>query len=323
MLQTIIFVPDPQYNTEEEVRSARRSMEEDGFATDTCRAAALPAAGKRCRNRSAENRGKAADGTLYLTDSTGILQQLQRSGLCCAGWRHAQNADEDLSAAAYVIEDPAEVWDYDFERIYCREARIPWTILKTERLTIREFGAGEGNVLTSLGRDREAARFLGPVFGSAADADARLQSYIDRYYRFYGFGCWALCLQESGKVIGCAGFSFLSEQDAFFPGPACAGLPQLGYLTALPYRRCGFAREACTAIVDYGFRQLDFREICALTAHDNDASLHLLRSLGFTACLPESSHSSGDPVSGSAGPASDSPVPRVYDLLHILRPASS
>jgi len=45
----------------------------------------------------------------------------------------------------------------------------------------------------------------------------------------------------------------------------------------------GYAREAWSLVIDYGFRRLNLRKIVAGVVAGNDASLAVLRSLGFQA----------------------------------------
>ena len=61
---------------------------------------------------------------------------------------------------------------------------------------------------------------------------------------------------------------------------------ELGYHVFHPYRRQGYAEEACRAILDYAKNELDC-PVCACAAGENTASIRLLRKLKvkyFTVC---------------------------------------
>ena len=68
---------------------------------------------------------------------------------------------------------------------------------------------------------------------------------------------------------------------------------ELGYHIFTPYRRQGYAKEACQAILTYAASSLTDR-IYARVLDDNRASVNLLKSLGF--------HLTGRTHSGSASP---------------------
>lgn len=53
---------------------------------------------------------------------------------------------------------------------------------------------------------------------------------------------------------------------------------ELGYHVFHPYRRQGYAEEACRAILDYAKNELDC-PVCACVAGENTASVRLLRKL--------------------------------------------
>ena len=75
------------------------------------------------------------------------------------------------------------------------------TVIETGRLIIREFVPED---LEALYRIYESAdtRFLQPLSEDREEELEKLKSYIQYVYGFYGFGLWAVCLKETGALIG-------------------------------------------------------------------------------------------------------------------------
>ncbi|MFA6664393.1 MAG: GNAT family N-acetyltransferase [Lachnospiraceae bacterium] len=246
-----------------------------------------------------------ADETLILADSEVGVLELRARNRFAAGWLHAgvNAADFDPESTPYIVDDPAEVWPGDFRRIYARCAGLPWEVAVTGRLIIREFSESEEDLrfIQSLGKSSESGKFLSLSFDRPDDiADPRgtirdlLHAYIRNVYHLYEFGNWAVCLRETGTVIGIAGLSF---PDPVFPDiyedrlsvpyseTSCniAGdpVPELGYYISESFRGNGFAYESCSAILDLGFRLFDFVRIDAIVDAGNISSMSLLSKLGF------------------------------------------
>ncbi len=157
--------------------------------------------------------------------------------------------------AQCIIEGFDEV-DADFlEKMYERKHRIPWEIARTERLRIREFC-------------REDRRDILPELSTDPDFT---EKYIENMYGFFGYGIWAAVLKETGEIIGRVGFYDSSSVDGF----------EIGYAIDEPYRRRGYAFEACRAAIDFAENRLGQEKIYALIELSNDGSMRLAESLGF------------------------------------------
>ncbi len=139
------------------------------------------------------------------------------------------------------------------------------------------------DALYRLYSDPEAARFLSPLLPERSREREALRSYIRNVYSFYGFGSWALV--QTGEGTACSGTDgddIIGRMGFGIPDAGRSGfVPSFGYLIRADCRRQGFAIEAARAILDYGFRVLDFEEIDAVSRADNAASLHLLQRVGF------------------------------------------
>lgn len=168
---------------------------------------------------------------------------------------------EDLGAARYLITDLDGADDTFLERVVRREKGMPWIIGESERLLVREFTMEDCGAVLPEPEDGEADR----VFYTPD----KLEAYIRGQYGFYEYGVWAVVRKCDGALVGKAGITALEEQ------------PELGYHIFWPFRRNGYAEEACRIILDY-IREEYGGPVCAVTLCSNTASRRLLEKLRFT-----------------------------------------
>ena len=100
--------------------------------------------------------------------------------------------------------------------------------------------------------------------GTFSDWNKR-EEYRKHQYRFAECGLWALERRADGVLVGKAGLT-----DG-----------ELGYHIYEPFRRQGYALEACRAIVKYGFETLELDKIRLCTKRSNTASRILAEKIGF------------------------------------------
>lgn len=195
------------------------------------------------------------------------------------------SGDEDLSPARYLVETPECADERYLERVVRREAGLPWIIAESKRLILREFTMED---LTQIPREgeREADR----VF----DTEELLKAYIRGQYGFYEYGMWAVVRREDGRIIGKAGVSdcdirrdpAAASDLAAVSAPGAAPSPEmrleLGYHIFAPYRRQGYAEEACRMILEYTKEEYG-SPVYAVTEQSNLPSIRLLEKLGFKA----------------------------------------
>ena len=81
-----------------------------------------------------------------------------------------------------------------------------------------------------------------------------------------------LMISRKHEIIGHCGFH---------GPPELIGRAEIGYTVFTPYRGQGFAKEAARALADWAFAQEE-PELYASVAPDNQPSLAVVRSLGFT-----------------------------------------
>ena len=218
----------------------------------------------------------AAYDTLCIADDSDILSRLKEIGAAAAGYAHEGNRSDKLSGAEYILAELPYIDEDSLVKIWQRQRNLPWTILETRRCTVREFVPEDMEAIAAL-YDGDARQFLEPPGDDMEKEREILRAYIERIYRLYGYGHWAVILTETGELIGRIGFSFPFNVEGLPPHDA-----SLGYLVSAAHRHKGIAGEVCRALIQYGFEVLGFEAVAAETDISNTASQALLRQLGFS-----------------------------------------
>ena len=230
-------------------------------------------------------RDNCSQGVLYIVDTKQELERIKGMGLPVLAWLHEFNKEEDLSGAAYAVENP-DALDMDFyERVFRRERNIPWEILETERLLIREMIPEDAAAFEAIYEEPSIRHYMKDFHGDAPEEEEYIREY-QIHYRFYEYGVWSLVLKETGEVIGRAGFSDVQEspgnvqeEEKGVKEEEC--LPCFGYMIGVPWQRQGYAEEAGRAILDYAREELGFTAILLQVEAENEASIRLAKKLGF------------------------------------------
>lgn len=222
-------------------------------------------------------------GPVWLTDEPKEARSLLASGECVAFVLTQENRGQDLSGISWCFAPEEGVpWEQDpiraigqeeLYRVWQRRKGLPWHIADTKRLSLRETVEEDGAILYEIQKDAQEAGFVEPLEADPAVRREKIRAYRSFVYGFYGFGIWTVFLRESGRVIGRAGLEIQEGSEE----------PFLGFVIHPRERRKGYAGEACRAVLEYGFAQLDLPVVRARVHRDNRASLRLCRKLGFRA----------------------------------------
>lgn len=144
--------------------------------------------------------------------------------------------------------------------------------LVTERLRIREFVLTDAPFILALLNQPSFIRFIGDKgVRTVDDAKNYLTNGPIESYKRHGFGLYCVELNDTHTPIGMCGLlkrETLPDVDLGF-----AFLPQ--------YFGCGYAFEAASAVVVQAQDVFRLPRLLAITNPDNDASIKLLRRLGF------------------------------------------
>jgi len=211
------------------------------------------------------------DDTLIISDSNDIVQTLKQQGFLTAGFYHNENRDETFYDVLYAVTDVDELNRKSYDEVYRRLRQIPWDILETDRLFVRESTVEDVTDFYRIYSDPSITKYMEDLFQDPEQEIAYMQDYIKQMYGFYGFGMWTVMEKQSGEIIGRAGLSVREGYD----------VPELGFVIAKEHQGMGYAKEVCEAILKYAKCELYFEEVQALVIKENEASLKLLHKLGF------------------------------------------
>ena len=260
-----------------------------------------------------ENRIVKIDGfevPVLISDEKEALLAAKAAGRALIGLWQMGESMESLAGARYVIQDVEDATEEYVERIARRHLGLSWNICETERLLIREM------------MPADFALICENKIGPGLETFEELQTYVKHQYDFYEFGFWALVEKATGKLVGAAGLLVPNpEHDSLHDGepneletvdgqnggiampnmtvlyaedigldhskshdsPGFSEMLELGYHIFPDYRRRGYAKEACGAIMEYGREYLGVTRFVVRIDKENEASLKLAGELGFKA----------------------------------------
>lgn len=145
-------------------------------------------------------------------------------------------------------------------------------ILETPRLLLREMIEADLPALAAILRDDETMAAYEGAF-SQAETREWLNRQLARY-ESDGFGLWAVCLKETGEMIGQAGITMQTVEGG--------QLPEIGYLLNRAHWHRGYAAEAAAACKRHAFEVLGFEEIFSIIRDTNIASMNVAIRNGMT-----------------------------------------
>ena len=143
--------------------------------------------------------------------------------------------------------------------------------IETERLFLREMNDADYDALYSVLGDSNIMQHYPYSFD-----EKRVKNWIKKNmerYRVFGFGLWAVCLKESGEMIGDCGLTMQNIN-----GTIC---PEIGFHIRSDCQRKGYAREAASAVRDWAFENTPFNVLYSYMKAANIASEATAKSIGM------------------------------------------
>ncbi|NLU51764.1 MAG: GNAT family N-acetyltransferase [Clostridiaceae bacterium] len=143
-------------------------------------------------------------------------------------------------------------------------------IIESNRLFLREMTTDDFDALYKVLADDENMKYYPHTFD-----DTRVRNWIQRNierYRILGFGLWAVCLKETGEMIGDCGLTMQLIKGKI--------LPEIGYHIRKDQQQKGYAKEAACAVRDWTFLNTPFQIIYSYMKHTNEASYRTALSYG-------------------------------------------
>ena len=143
-------------------------------------------------------------------------------------------------------------------------------ILKTQRLILREMTEDDFEALYKVLSDSDIMQHYPHTFD-----EARVRNWINRNierYQVFGFGLWAVCLKETGEMIGDCGLTMQRINGQI--------KPEIGYHIRADQQRKGYAKEAAIAVRDWTFTNTPFNTVCSYMKAANTPSRNTAMSYG-------------------------------------------
>lgn len=138
-------------------------------------------------------------------------------------------------------------------------------VMETERLIIRRFRAEDWKDLYNYLSQEDVVRYEPYyVFNEEESRTEALRRSTDSAF-------WAVCLKSTGTMIGNLYFQENEPKDF--------GTWEFGYVFNSNFQGNGYATEACSQLLNYGFEMLNMRRVIANCDPDNTSSWKLLERL--------------------------------------------
>jgi len=157
-------------------------------------------------------------------------------------------------------------------------------ILSSERLLFRQHIPEDMDAYCAMEMDADVRRYAGGQPRSREDAERKFMGTLEPIKD--GLSMWATMLKENGQYIGrCGVYPHFNNDGSSIPGEGT-----LAFYIAKPYWSRGYAAEAGRAFIKFGFDELKLRRIVAHVQAGNEASIHVLKKLGFELESTEIAH---------------------------------
>ena len=144
-------------------------------------------------------------------------------------------------------------------------------VLETQRLLLREMKPDDFQALFRVLGDPETMWHYPYTFDGQ-----HVRDWIERNmnrYRKDGFGLWAVCLKDTGEMIGDCGLTLQNINGEL--------LPEIGFHIRRDCQRKGYAKEAAKAVRDWAFRNTDYPALYSYCKYTNEPSFRTAESIGM------------------------------------------
>lgn len=149
----------------------------------------------------------------------------------------------------------------------------PFPMIETPRLLLRKLEKYDSADMYEYSCREETTRYLLWNPHPSINYTKSYLNMVQKLYRNGGYYDWAVIERESGKMIGTCGFTRLDERH---------NLGEIGYVLNRAFWQKGYASEAASAIIEFGFLRLGLNRIEGRYMAENEASRHVMEHCGMT-----------------------------------------
>jgi RimJ/RimL family protein N-acetyltransferase len=146
--------------------------------------------------------------------------------------------------------------------------------LRTDRLVLRDWRDADREPFAMMNADPAVMEF----FPSTLDPQASdvIVDHFQREFAERGFCPWALELADVEAFIGFVGLHCVPDEMTFSPAV------EVGWRLARPFWGQGYATEAATRVLRFGFDELGLEELVSFTSVLNVRSRRVMERLGMS-----------------------------------------
>ena len=148
--------------------------------------------------------------------------------------------------------------------------------IETERLILRELLLSDTDGMFELDSNPNVHLYVGKKPVKHIDESRFQIENIQKQYKDFGIGRWAVILKETGEFIGWSGIKFITNEinnhQNFY---------EIGYRFIEKHWGKGYATEAGNAFMDYAFNKMKVDAVYAYADAGNENSRKILEKLGL------------------------------------------
>ncbi|MBF4493571.1 GNAT family N-acetyltransferase [Flavobacterium sp. MR2016-29] len=148
--------------------------------------------------------------------------------------------------------------------------------IETERLILREIFLSDADGMFELDSNPNVHLFVGNKPIKHIEESILQIENIQKQYKKFGIGRWAVILKETNEFLGWSGIKFstdkINNHQNFY---------EIGYRFIEKHWGKGYATEAGKAFVDYAFNEMKVDAIYAYADAGNENSRRILEKLGL------------------------------------------
>ncbi|PKB18189.1 GNAT family N-acetyltransferase [Flavobacterium sp. 5] len=150
---------------------------------------------------------------------------------------------------------------------------LPFPILKTERLLLRQLTANDADTLLVLRSNEQVMKYIPrPYLKTKEEALELIAMFDDKIENGIGINWGITFLNDPEKILGIIGHYRMKPEHY---------RAEVGYMLFPEYNGKGIVSEALRKVVEYGFNEMKLHSIEAILDPENIASEKVLLKNGF------------------------------------------
>src|SRR6478736_4912476 len=150
---------------------------------------------------------------------------------------------------------------------------LPFPILKTKRLILRQANTEDANAILTLRSNEQVMKYIPrPYLKNITDALDLIAMLDDKIEHGIGINWGISFLEDPKKLLGIIGYYRMKPEHY---------RAEVGYMLLPEYNGKGIVSEALQKVVEYGFKEMKLHSIEAILDPENKGSEKVLLKNGF------------------------------------------